>query len=274
VASEKVGIIASLWRYPVKSMMGEVLLSTDITEKGILGDRSYALIDKETGKIVSAKNPKLWPDMFAFRSRYTQSPMTGNGLSTAAITLPDGSVVTTDQANANVTLSSALGREVEIISQVPNDPQLEEYWPDMEELDHRDIVTDENMPAGTFYDLAIVHLLTRSTLEKLASIYPEGEFEVRRFRPNIVVNTESDQADFIENEWIGKTIAIGNNVRLKITEPCPRCVMTTLPQGNLPRDVGILRAAAQNNDAHVGVYTEVIHTGTVHCDDAVILEND
>lgn len=274
MASEKVGIIASLWRYPVKSMMGEVLLSTHVTEKGILGDRSYALMDKETGKIVSAKNPKLWPEMFAFRSRYTQSPAPGNGLSTAAITLPDGSIVTTDQANANAALSSALGRDVEIISQVPNDPQLEEYWPDIKELDHRDIVTDESMPAGTFYDLAIVHLLTRSTLEKLASVYPEGEFETRRFRPNIVVNTESDDTGFVENQWIGKTIAIGNDVRLKITEPCPRCVMTTLAQGNLPKDVGILRAAAQNNNAQVGVYAEVIQTGIVRCDDEVILDGD
>ena len=141
----------------------------------------------------------------------------------------------------------------------------------MEELDHQDTVTDEAMPAGTFYDLAIIHILSIPTLRKLSSLYPEGQFEVRRFRPNLVVNTDTEQTGFIENEWIGKQIAIGKEVVLNVTEPCPRCVMTTLPQGNLPRDTGILRTAAQNNNAHVGVYAEVVQGGTVNCEDRVTI---
>ena len=268
MATENAGFISALWRYPVKSMMGEVALSTNITAHGLLGDRAYALMDTETGKVVSAKNPKLWPNMFSFRSRYNQAP-SGNGVAPVTITLPDGSKVSSDDNNVNDVLSKALGRSVQLVSAVPENPQLEEYWPDLEELDHRDTVTDENMPAGTFYDLALIHILTIPTLRKLSELYPEGQFEVRRFRPNIVVNTDSDQSDFIENEWIGKKLAIGSEVVLNITGPCPRCVMTTLPQGNLPRDTGILRAAAQNNDAHVGVYAEVVQGGTVHCEDSV-----
>lgn len=265
------GIVSSLWRYPVKSMMGEVLMSTGISTRGIDGDRAYALVDNESGKIVSAKNPKLWPDMFSYRSKYGS---TKSAAGPVCITLPDGTRVSSDQADANAILSAALGRDVTLVSQVPEDPCLEEYWPDIEELDNRDIVTDEKMPAGTFYDLAIVHLLTSSTLEKLAEVYPEGQFELRRFRPNIYVNTGAGNAAFVENNWIGKTVAIGNEVRLKITDPCPRCVMTTLAQGSLPRDTGILRAAAQNNDAHVGVYAEVMQGGTVHCEDAVVVIED
>jgi uncharacterized protein YcbX len=98
-------------------------------------------------------------------------------------------------------------------------------------------------------------------------LYPDGHFEARRFRPNIIVNTE--QKGFVENTWIGKTIAIGDQVKLKITDHCPRCVMTTLPQGDLPKDTNILRTAAQHNGAHVGVYAEVIATGTIKCDDVV-----
>jgi uncharacterized protein YcbX len=75
----------------------------------------------------------------------------------------------------------------------------------------------------------------------------------------------------VENDWIGQTIAIGDDVRLRITGPCPRCVMTTLPQGDLPKDAGILRTAAQNNHANVGVYADVIVGGTVRRGDRAAL---
>jgi uncharacterized protein YcbX len=105
----------------------------------------------------------------------------------------------------------------------------------------------------------------------LRELYPGGRFEVRRFRPNIVVSTEPDTKGFVENDWIDRTIAIGDEVRLRITGPCPRCVMTTLPQGDLPRDPGILRAAAQHNQANVGVYADVIAGGAIRRGDSVTL---
>lgn len=259
--------VVSLWRYPVKSMMGEELRATKVTEKGIQGDRASALVDVETRKIVSAKNPKRWPNMFSFRSRYNDLDNSSN----VQITLPDGSTINSDDENVNSALSAALGREVEFISQVPNDPQLEEYWPDIEELDNRDVVTDEDMPKGTFYDLAIIHLLTTSTLDELTRLYPEGRFEAKRFRPNIILNTE--EKGFVESGWVGKTITIGEEVKLKITDHCPRCVMTTLNQGDLPKDNKILRTAAQHNEAHVGVYAEVIQGGTIRCDDVVCVSD-
>lgn len=255
--------VASLWRYPVKSMMGEELRSTKVTEKGLYGDRAAALIDVETGKIVSAKNPKRWPDMFSFHARYNDLGQSHD----IRITLPDGTMVNSSDGNANSVLSSALGTDVKFISQVPSDPQLEEYWPDIEELDNRDIVTDEDMPKGTFFDLAIIHLLTTSTLNELSRLYPEGRFEARRFRPNIILNTS--ETGFIENSWIGKTLSIGNEVKLKITDHCPRCVMTTLGQSDLPKDTQILRTAAQHNNAQVGIYAEVVQGGTIKCNDTV-----
>jgi uncharacterized protein YcbX len=114
----------------------------------------------------------------------------------------------------------------------------------MEGLEHRDTVTDFGLPEGSFFDCASVHLLTTATLDRLRVLYPQGRFEVRRFRPNIVVETAASQKDFVENTWIGQVLSIGDNIRLSITGPCPRCVMTTLPQGDLPKDLGILRAAA------------------------------
>lgn len=267
MASNQVGAISALWRYPVKSMMGEELRSATIVEKGILGDRSFALVDVETGKVVSAKNPRRWPTMFSFHSRFDRMPGSGNGNVVVRITLPDGTMAKSDDSNLDNVLSNALGRQVRLVSQAPQDPQLEEYWPDMEELDNRDIVTDENMPAGTFFDLATVHILTTSTLDELSRHQPQGRFEPRRFRPNIIVTTE--ETGFAENAWIGKTLSFGNDVTMKITGPCPRCVMTTLPQSDLPRDPTILRTAAQNNNAHVGVYAEVVTGGSVKCDDVI-----
>jgi uncharacterized protein YcbX len=264
-----VGSITRLQRYPVKSMMGEELRLANITKSGVLGDRAYALVDTETGKIVSAKNPKKWPTMFSFLASYIDFPQTGNELPPVRITLPNATVVNSNQADVDSIISNALGRSVRLISQVPQTPNLEEYWPDIEELDNRDVVTDEKMPVGTFFDLAIIHLLTTSTLDGLRNLYPQGRFEVRRFRPNIVVSTNSDQPAFAENQWIGKTIAIGDNVLLKVTEPCPRCVMTTLAQGDLPKDTDILRTAVQKNNGDVGIYASVVQGGVIRCDDEV-----
>src|SRR5438132_7847013 len=97
----------------------------------------------------------------------------------------------------------------------------EEYWPDMAGLGYRDTVTDFEMPAGTFFDIAVVHLLTTATINHLRALYPRGRFEARRFRPNIVVSAGSEEAGFAENDWIGRTVAIGGDVRLAITGPCP-----------------------------------------------------
>jgi uncharacterized protein YcbX len=156
-------------------------------------------------------------------------------------------------------------------SPTPATATAEAYWPDIEGLDYRDAVTEFALPEGTFFDSAVVHVLTTATLERLRELYPAGRFEVRRFRPNIVVATDASVKDFVEDAWIGRTLAIGDTVRLSITRPCSRCVMTTLPQADLPRDNGILRAATQHHKAHVGVYAAVIHGGTIRRGDVVTL---
>ena len=142
----------------------------------------------------------------------------------------------------------------------------------MEGLDHRDTVTDFGLPQGTFFDAAFVHVLTTATLDRLRALYPQGRFEVRRFRPNMVIAATNGGMDFVENAWIGRILAIGDAVRLSITGPCPRCVMTTLSQGDLPRDAGILRTAAEHNHANVGVYASVLQGGAIHRGDSVSLE--
>jgi uncharacterized protein YcbX len=263
------GAVVSLWRYPVKSMMGEELNASEVTDRGLLGDRALALVDIETGKVVSAKNPKKWSTMFDFRAAFTAPPESGTSLPSVRVTLPDGTTATSDDPRFAEFLAAALGRPVTLATAAPSQPHLEEYWPDMAELAHQETVTDEAMPAGTFFDLATIHVLTTATLNRLRELYPQGRFEVRRFRPNIVVRPDDDVADFVESKWVGQELRVGDDVVLQITDHCPRCVMTTLPQGDLPKDSGILRTAARHNDVHVGVYAEVRRAGRVHRGDAV-----
>ncbi len=230
------GSIVSLWRYPVKSMLGEELNAAEVTNRGLLGDRAYALVDSADGKVASAKNPRKWPQLFDCRAALAGVPRAGMKVPPVRITLPGGEIVDSEQPDLNQIFSKALGREVKL-SALPDVPTAtaEEYWPDIEGLDHRDTVTDFGLPEGTFFDCALVHLLTTATLDRLRELYPQGRFEVRRFRPNMVVEIASGDRDFVENAWIGQTLAVGDAVRLSISGPCPRCVMTTLPQSDLPK---------------------------------------
>jgi hypothetical protein len=252
-------------------MMGEELNAADITEAGLLGDRAHALIDTATGKIASAKNPRKWARLFDFRAAYAEPPRRGKDIPPVRITLPNGAIVLSDQSDINQVLSSALGREVVLRTSAPEAPSLEEYWPDLEGLAHRETVTDEGMPASTFFDLAVIHVLTTATINQLRELYPQGRFEVRRFRPNVVIQPVAPEMGFVENDWIDRMLAIGDEARLNISGPCPRCVMTTLPQGDLPKDVGILRTAAQHNHVNVGVYAKVAHGGAIRRGDAIRL---
>jgi uncharacterized protein YcbX len=270
------GTIVSLWRYPVKSMLGEELNSSLVTERGLLGDRTYAVIDKQTGKVASAKNPRKWGNLFDFRSMFIDSLHDVNDIPPVRITFPDGTNILSNHQKGDIdsNLSKGFNREVTLVKASGFEkPSYEEYWPDINGLAQRETVTDEAMPSKTFFDIAVIHILTTSTINRLRELYPEGRFEVRRFRPNIVVESDyREKNDFVENSWVGKKLTIGKDIVLKVTAPCTRCVMITLPQGDLPKDLGILRTVARYNQVHVGVYASVEHSGTIHRGDTVQIE--
>ena len=278
--SSDIGSVVSLWRYPVKSMMGEELQATYVTDGGLLGDRVYAVIDQSTGKIASAKYPRKWGKLFDFRAALLEPPHPGELLPCVRMTLPDGTIVTSAQENVHACLSRVLEREVTLTATRPASPSVEVER--LDALDPADTVLDLGafMMPGRFSDYAAVHMLTTATLDRLRALYPQGRFEVRRFRPNIVVEPTSGQQAFVENAWVGHTLAIGEEVRLRITDPMPRCVMTTLPQGDLPRDLGILHTVAQHNQVgipvlggearpSVGVCAFVLQGGTIRRGDPV-----
>lgn len=286
ISQSEMGVVQSLWRYPVKSMRGEPLSFAQVTAFGIQGDRAYAILDQADGKVATAKNPKKWPDLFNFQASLREPSGEKKPGPGVRITLPDGRVFTSEQQELPQILSQALNRKVTLAvmeegrvtglqSTLPGAwiAQSEEYWPDMDGREKRDTVTDFSLPTGTFFDAAMVHLLTTATLNRLREAYPEGRFEVPRFRPNFVVATPEEKNGFIENGWVGRTLGLGDKVRLKIMSSCGRCVMTTLAQETLPRDAGILRTAVQHNHGHVGVYASVVQGGVIRSGDQVRLED-
>jgi uncharacterized protein YcbX len=192
--------------------------------------------------------------------------------------------VSSDSPDVNDRISRAFNHAVVLSSAAPAAPSLEEYWPDIDGLAHRETVTDETIavgaPPGTFFDFSAIHIVTTATLRTLSRAYPQGRFDWRRFRPNIIA--ESDADGFPENGWVGRRISIGE-LMLEVLIPCPRCVMTTLSQSDLPLDSGILRTVAQKNNVMIaplaqampsaGVYAKVLTGGVVRRGDQVRLMN-
>ena len=271
----ELGKVASLWRYPVKSMQGEELSEGEVTQYGLLGDRVYALVDAAEGKAVSAKNPVRWPMLLGCKALFAEPPKKGAAPPAVRITLQDGSTTESTARDCHQVISKAFKRPVVLAmadrgwmsgvhAALPATwaGKAEQYWPDMDGLDHRDTVTEFTLPRGTFFDGAILHLITIATLIKLHQVYSKGRFEPQRFRPNILIDTPEESTGFVEQSWIGKTITIGD-AQLAISGACGRCVMTTLAQGDLPKDNGILRTAVQFNAGNVGVYAKVLKGGTI-----------
>ena len=247
-------------------------------------------MDKETGKVASAKHPKLWPDLLACRAAFVEPPRPGEALPPARIDLADGSSVLSDAADVDAVLSRFFGREVELSRAAQNGYTIDQYHPD-EEYD-LNIATRSSeaqlgaaffnarglpsaVPEGSFFDLFPLSVLTTSSLDRLSELEPQSRFDARRFRMNVIVDTAAP--GFVENEWLGRTLAIGDDVQLGVAIPDPRCVMPSLAQEDLPRDPEVLKALARHNRLDVGgalypcagVYAVAQATGPVRKDEHV-----
>jgi uncharacterized protein len=277
------GRVRDLWRYPVKSMRGEPLHAARVIERGVLCDRGYALLDQETGKIASAKRPRLWGCLLQCQAQVVSAD------GAVRIALANGQELLADQDDADAALSALTGRSVRLVRTPPPAPEIERYWPDVDGLQLRDTVTSgrigQGAPDGTFFGYAPLHLMTTASLARLQALYPRGQVDPRRFRPNLVIETPNGMRGFVENDWVGRRLAIGTEVRLRVTDPSPRCVVPTLPQGELIEDIGILRAVAEHNRPaapalddkrlpSLGVYASVQRGGVIRAGDTVVEVTD
>lgn len=288
------GSVRELWRYPVKSMQGQRVGEASLSERGVLGDRVFAVVDRSDGRVASAKHPRKWASLLSCRACFVEPPALRRPLPPVEITLPDGLATRSDAPDVDATLSRFIGRDVTLAAIAPEDAKLEEWWPDIEGLapaehiesgriatgDEHEVVTQETMglvsPPGTFFDSAPLHLITDATLSELGRHHRSGHVDLRRFRPNLVVGGPGE--GFMENEWLDHTLRIGATVRVSVALPAPRCVMTTLGQPNLEVDRSILQIVAARNRVTVeglgtwscaGIYATVVEDGTIAIGDQI-----
>ena len=282
-----------MWRFPVKSMLGQQLDRVAVISSGVLGDRAWAVVDANDGKVASAKNPRKWRALLGCRAEFLEEPTEAVPAPDVRITFPDDVTVTSADADVDDSLSEYLGRPVRLTSNVPDAPIFEETWPDVDGMapteiiestraryDEGESVSDLSLAMaapGSFLDLAPIHFLTTASLAEFGRRMPDSEFAIARFRPNFVIDGADD--GFAENGWVGSDVRLGA-ATVNVMMPTMRCVMTTLAQGDLPEDRGVLRAASTHNRleiaglgkwACVGAYAGVVTPGAVATGDPVSL---
>ncbi len=272
-----IGSVKQILRFPVKSMGGESLNTTYVDENGVKGDRIFALKELETGFIVSAKNPKKWKAIIELEAFLENEKLKTRQIQTRQVF---------DNENDITNLIEKLtSRKVSLVSN-SNQQEIREADRSPIEQVGSDIRQEPLASAsqkGHFFDFAPIHIITTSSLNQIRKYYPQGKFDLKRFRPNIVIDTE-DKTGFVENKWLGKTLHIGAGLQIKIIEPCPRCVVTTLKQGELEKDNEILKTIVRHNQVEsytyypgtllkgvLGVYGVIEKSGKIHLEDEVVI---
>jgi uncharacterized protein YcbX len=260
------GTVTTLLRYPVKSMLGEDLRpEADLTPAGLDGDRGHALIHTATGRVVSAKNPRLWRAMLTLRAA---------GAPTVTITFPGGTAAASTDPGIDERLSGFLGQPVTLSATPPPGAQMEHASPgDVIRYGVAAQVRTELRPlgTGTFFNFAALHLITTSTLASAGA-------DPVRYRPNIIVDTPG-QDGYPENDWLDRELAIGETV-LRVIARTPRCAVPTLQHGTeLGKDPAALRVLAERNrvpafggrgpEPCAGVYAQVVRPGRIGVADPV-----
>jgi uncharacterized protein len=278
VAEPCLGAVASLRRYPVKSMLGEELQACEVSERGVAGDRVMALVHRESGKVASAKNPRQWRALLRLQAVLADP--------TVKITFPDGNVMPGTDPEIDATLSEFLEQPVALTAVPPAGAELDRADPDEVLRDgiraRVQVVTGQiggAAPKGTFFDFATLHLITTATVDRIAALSPRGAVEVDRYRPNIVIATSAQ--GFPENDWVDRDLRIGPDLMIRVIARTPRCAIPTLEHGDLPRDVDALRVPAAHNRVKpagewgaqpcAGVYAQVLRPGRVESGDTARL---
>jgi uncharacterized protein len=283
-----VGKVRELWRYPVKSMGGERLERAAVGPKGIPGDRGWAVRDEVAGEI---RGGKKLPALMLCAARYLREPE-GGSVPPAEITLPDGSTVASDAPDVASRLSSLLGRAVTLwpLQPAENREHYRRGLPDKPDMieEMRDIfgrLPDEPLPdfgsfpaeifeftspLGTYFDVFPLHILTTASLAALGREVPAERFDRRRFRPNLLVETQADAEGLVEARWASRTLRLGE-VEVTVQMPTTRCSMIAQPQPGLAKDPQTLRAVVRDADQNLGVYATVARAGVVRVGDPVEL---
>ena len=270
--------VANIYRYPVKSMMGEALSEADIGEFGIAGDRGWAVRDEKRGGI---RGGKKIPQLMTLAAQ--------SGPAAPLITAPDGDSASASSEGINEWLSDKLNHPVTLWPLLPAE-QLDHYRrgaPDTEDFEQElravfgrlpdeplpDLTGFEELlefesPPGTYFDAFPISVMSQQSLATMNQLNGDSLFDVRRFRPNLLVDISGSDHPFPEQAWVGKTLSIGS-VTLKLEMTCPRCSMTTHGFDDLPQDAQIMRKLVANSEGNLGTYASVVQAGKVFAGDSV-----
>ena len=259
------GTVTACFRYPVKSMQGLAVDEVRVGATGIEGDRTYGLIDVVTGRLLAAKRVAALLQASA---------------DDEAVTLPDGTRVGVDDPDASTRLSAWLGREVELRRAgdaggptAGGAGEALAYEMTFDPPNDDAEVFDIPVPPGTFLDLAALHVVTTATLEGCAAARPDLDWDVRRFRPNVVVAAEGEP--FVEQSWAGQPVRIGD-VELADIMATVRCAMPLRAQPGLDRQPELFQAISELNTEipnHLGIYAGVATPGTIRVGDRVTVDD-
>ena len=274
--------LEQIWRYPVKSMIGELVPSIEVATHGFVGDRRWAVRDELRGGIRGAKK---FGGLMRLRAETTSSGAT-------LIHFPDGTTLSADDPAANARLSAEIEHTVSLQALPPatdldhfrrGEPDSDDLLTELRAIFGRDEdeplpdlsvfppeIIEFESPPGTHHDAFPLMIMSTSALESLSSALPDSVIDVRRFRPSLLINTD-DLTAHPEFEWIGRRLRIGE-VELSIGAACPRCVMVTRPLSDkIPADRAILRHIVRDLDQNVGVYATVVSPGAIEEGDTVTL---
>jgi len=227
------GTVVRLWRYPVKSMLGEQCAHLDVNARGVEGDRLYAVHDAN-GKFGSGKSSRRFckiDGLFRFHATYEGQ--------TPTIRFPDGRVMPGNAPGIDAALAAALGQPVTLAREA----------------------------AVSHLDAGPIHLLTTAAVAWLRGALPDALVDERRFRPNVVIDVPGETQ--VERGWLGKTLAVGDEVRLRVMDLTKRCVMVGLAQADLPEDGRVLQHLASDADVCFGVYADILAPGRIRRGDRV-----
>jgi uncharacterized protein YcbX len=247
--------ITAIWRHPVKSMQGEALPSAEIGRAGLDGDRLWAVIDAATGiALTGRREPRLL-------MAHAALGLDGE----PELRLPDGTTCLGTGTKTDAALTAWLGRDVRLARADDLPSTRAEAFADA--TDDGSQVVSWEMPAGRFVDLFPILLITTASLRAAARRHPAGLWEVRRFRPNLVVEAPGD--DWYEDAWVGGEVSIGPALRLTAARRASRCTMVTRPQPGIEKDVDIFRTLAVEHGADFGVWATVSTPGPVQVGDLI-----
>jgi len=274
-----VGRIAAIYRYPVRSMRGESLAEAEVSELGLLGDRAYSVFDPTDNAMASASTgARNWKGLLQWQAVFTCEPLPSTDPPPIRLIRSDGKVLQSDDPGFEEELSEALGRPARMwrgdtrgaLSCAAAEKRAQE----------RGEATGTSALPSVPYPSAPLHVITTASIAAAGDAYPKGRFEVERFRPNIVIETSPELEGFVEKDWLEQELVIGGDagtqgggVELRVLEETERCVATTLPQFDLPKDSQIIRAIAKNNRNQMGIYAAVPRGGRICLGDRVSLRS-